>query len=142
MSRFQVDVVYSVPLKLKNSAIKLGKDKIDKDKKTHVVYLLECEDCDKVYIGETLRHVGARESEHKNNYEKLAKDHSVVTKHRFDDNHDFKWAETKSLTNESNLYKRKFTELAFIKKYQDRAINKQTDLTKWKDTYNPLVTYF
>lgn len=142
LRRFQVDVVYSVPLKLKNNMIKLGKDKIEKAKRTHVIYLLECYDCDKVYVGETLRQVGTREYEHKNNYKKPSKEHTVVTKHRLNEGHEFKWGETKILTTESNLRKRKFTELAFIKKYKDLTINKQTDLDKWKDTYNPLVQYF
>lgn len=105
--------------------------------------MLECDDCDKVYIGETLRRVGSREYEHMNNYKKPPNEHTVVTEHRLQEGHDFKWGETTILTINSNLYKRKFTELAYyIQKYQERAINKQTDLTKWKDTYNSLVQYF
>lgn len=77
-----------------------------------------------------------------NNYKKPSKEHSVVTKHILEEGHDFKWNEIRILSNETVTYKRKFTELALIKKHQSNTLNKQTDLKNWKDIYNPLVEFF
>jgi len=60
------DIRYTIPKKL-NNIIKKGKDKLDNKMNTGVVYKLECNDCEKVYIGQTKRHLETRIKEHKNN---------------------------------------------------------------------------
>ena len=48
------------------------KDKIDKQKKVRVVYKILCNQCEKVYIGETGRQPGTRITEHRKEAEKTS----------------------------------------------------------------------
>jgi len=83
------DIRYTIPKKL-NNIIKKGKDKLDKKLNTGVVYKLECNECEKVYIGQTKRHLETRIKEHKNNIRNSSGMQSVVTNHRVSEKHEFK----------------------------------------------------
>ena len=41
------------------------KDKIDVDLKSKIIYSVKCLDCEKTYIGKTIRHFCTRKEEHK-----------------------------------------------------------------------------
>jgi len=47
--------------------LKRGKDRLNDHQVTEVVYKINCNDCDKVYIGQTKRHLVTRIKEHRNN---------------------------------------------------------------------------
>jgi len=49
---------------------------------TGVVYRLDCENCEQVYIGQTKRNIETRIKEHKNNIKNASRNYSVVTNHR------------------------------------------------------------
>ena len=48
------------------------KDKVDKRKKAGVVYKIPCNQCEKVYIGETGRQLGTRVTEHRKEAERIS----------------------------------------------------------------------
>lgn len=141
LAPFNVQIVYSVPIKLKNGVLKLGKDEIELDKRTHVIYKIECADCQALYIGQTKRYMKTRINEHKNNFKKAQIEFTVISEHRNDFQHEFNWNGVTILASETRLDKRRFAEMAYIKKYEQKAINKQTDTANWKDSYNPLIRF-
>jgi len=61
-----LDVRFTIPKKL-DTIIWKGKDRFDAQQETEVVYKINCNDCDKVYIGQTKRHLAMRINKHKNN---------------------------------------------------------------------------
>jgi len=61
-----VDVRYTIPRRL-DTIVKKGKDKLDTQQETEIVYRINCKNCDKAYVGQTKRHLATRLKEHKNN---------------------------------------------------------------------------
>jgi len=74
-----VDV--TIPRKLDN-VIKRGKERLNDQQITEVVYKINYNDCDKAYIGQTKRHLVIRIKEHRNNIKNPSGNFSVVTDHR------------------------------------------------------------
>jgi len=96
-----VDVRFSIPKKL-DTVIKKGKDRLDDQRKTEVVYKIECKDCDQVYINQTKRHLETRIKEHRSNIKNPSGNFSVVTNNRISLQHEFKWDNTRILHKERN----------------------------------------
>jgi len=65
----------------------------------NVGYKLCCKNCDASYVGQTKRRLTTRVAEHKNDINKKASKHSVITDHRLELNHEFDW-ENRRLTSE------------------------------------------
>lgn len=61
------NIVYSVVKKL-DCIVKKGKNKLQKCKETGIVYRLNCNNCESVYIGQTKRHLKTRINEHRTKY--------------------------------------------------------------------------
>jgi len=135
------DLRYTIPKKL-TSIIKKGKDKLDTKMNTDVVYKLDCNDCDKVYIGQTKRHLLTRIKEHKNNIKNSSGNYSVVTNHRLSENHDFKWDDPIILHKEKNRRRREIAEMFFIKKFKkkDITLNLQKDTDNLNPIYDKIIT--
>jgi len=133
-----IDVRFTIPKKL-NCLIKKGKDQLNKAQVTEVVYKLNCKNCDKVYIGQTKRHLGTRVKEHLNNIKSTSNNYSVVSNHRLLFNHDFQWDKPKILHKERNRKKREIAEMFLIKKH-DNNINLQKDTENLNSIYNKLLT--
>jgi len=57
----------------------------------NIVYKINCKDCDATYIGQTKRKLSTRVGEHKKDINRKTSNHSVITEHRLDSNHDFDW---------------------------------------------------
>jgi len=135
------DIRYTIPKKL-NNIIKKGKDKLDNKMNTGVVYKLECNDCEKVYIGQTKRHLETRIKEHKNNIRNSSGIQSVVTNHRVSENHEFKWDEPIILHKEKNRRKREIAEMFFIKKFKKKevSLNLQKDTDNLNPIYDKVIT--
>jgi len=132
-----VDVRFTVPRRLDN-IIKKGKDRLTDSQLTEIVYKLNCKDCDKVYIGQTKRHLGTRVREHLNNI-KNTSNFSVVTNHRLSFNHDFEWNKPNVLHKERNRKKREIAKMFLIKKF-DNNINLQKDTENLNPIYNKLIS--
>jgi len=93
-------------LNKRNSIIKAHKDAIPKTLNTNIVYKIECDNCDASYVGQTGRKLITRINEHKKQINKLTTNKSVITEHRLNLNHDFKWDEVKILDKETVYNKR------------------------------------
>lgn len=72
--------------------IRKGKDKLIDSKQTHIVYQINCSNCDAIYIGQTKRHLETRVKEHQHNIRGSADNYSVITKHRLSNEHEFNWS--------------------------------------------------
>jgi len=136
-----VDVIYTVPKKL-NTIIKKGKDKLNVNQNTEVVYKINCKDCDQAYIGQTKRHIETRIKEHRSNIRNAYGNQSVVTNHRLQFNHDFEWDRPEILHKEKNRKKREIAEMFFIKKFKksNNSINLQKDTGNLSPIYDRLIT--
>ena len=88
------------------------KDKIPKNKKTRIVYQIDCKNCDKKYVGETGRDLNTRMSEHKRNV-RNQEENSLIFQHIDRTNHEFNFDEVKILANEENVGTRRFLEACY-----------------------------
>ena len=59
------------------------KDRTEKDMKSKIVYRLNCLDCEKIYVGQSIRHVCKRKEEHMGNQESSVYKHARIG-HRID----------------------------------------------------------
>jgi len=133
-----VDVRFTIPKKL-NNLIRKGKDKLNDMQTTNIVYKLNCKHCDKVYIGQTKRHLETRIKEHKNNIKYASGRFSVVSNHRLQNDHDFNWDKPNILHKENNRKKREVAEMFYIKRYEN-TINLQKDTENLNVLYDRLIT--
>lgn len=137
LTHFDITTLYSIPKKL-NCIIKRGKDKLIQSKQTHVVYKIDCEQCDATYIGQTKRHVGTRIKEHRRDILKNVDNQSVVSQHRISCGHEFNWCKPKILHRETITKKREIAETFFIKKHR-HTINLQTDTDNLTAIYDKII---
>jgi predicted GIY-YIG superfamily endonuclease len=114
--------------------IKVHKDPLPDSSKRNVVYKINCKSCDASYVGQTGRQLHTRISEHKNQIRHNTTNHSVITEHRLNYNHDFAWDEVEILDTEPFYNKRLMSEMLFIKR-QKNSINLQTDVQNLHHTY-------
>jgi len=70
------------------------------------VYCIPCQDCDKVYIGETGRTLNARQKEHKRHLTNGHTEDSAVAVHAHQQLHDIDWEITLVLDHEDDYFKR------------------------------------
>ena len=129
-----------VPKRLDN-LIKKGKDELELNKRTNVVYKFNCKDCVACYIGQTKRHLEIRIKEHQNGIKKHESNYSVVSNHRVACNHDFNWSSVSILHSEDNLKKREISEMIYIKKHKD-SINLQKDTDNLNPIYDSILNVF
>ena len=64
---------------------------------------LQCQDYDATYIGQTGRLLKTRIKEHKNQINRKTSCESVITQHRLDHSHKFKWDNVKILDNKKTI---------------------------------------
>jgi len=132
-----VDVRFTIPKKL-DTIIRKGKDRLDAQQVTEIVYKINCEDCDKVYIGQTKRHLATRIKEHRSNIKNSSGNFSVTTDHRLKFNHDFDWFKPNILYKERNRKKIEIAEMFYIKKF-DNNINLQKDTHNLNSIYDSII---
>lgn len=137
LRKFDLNIVYTIPKKL-NRLIKKGKDEIDKMHKTDLVYMINCNDCDAKYIGQTKRQLITRIKEHSSNIKKHISNYNVISKHRCEFNHEFDWFGTKVLHCEKQRRKREIAEMFLIKKHTN-TINLQKDTENLNAVYDNII---
>ncbi|KYN38121.1 hypothetical protein ALC56_07521 [Trachymyrmex septentrionalis] len=69
LKKYNFQPVYK-PLNNLNKFITLGKDKINKEEHSGVVYKIDCKDCSYTYVGQTKRKLKTRLKEHMNDMKK------------------------------------------------------------------------
>jgi len=113
--------------------IKAQKDALPIGHNKNVVYKLNCKNCDVSYVGQTKRRLNTRTAEHQKDIKKTS-NHSVITKHRLEFNHEFEWDNPIILDKEKQYYKRLISEMIYIK-LQNNSINLQTDTEVLEHVY-------
>ncbi|KYN21629.1 hypothetical protein ALC57_06005 [Trachymyrmex cornetzi] len=98
-----------------NKFIKTGKDKLDKMDNNNVIYRINCCNCNSSYVGQTKRKLKIMIKEHKADIRK-SNNHSVVSYHQLQYDHQIDWENIKILDSECSFYKRSILEMIHIKK--------------------------
>ena len=132
-----LNIIYNIPKKL-DKVIKRGKDKVSKADMKEVVYKIDCSDCDATYIGQTKRHLNTRIKEHRNNIKLHTSNQNVISKHRNELLHDFKWTSLNILHREKHRRKREIAEMFYIKKHNN-TINLQKDTDNLNAIYDRII---
>jgi len=118
--------------------IRAQKDSLPKGFHKNVVYKLNCKNRDASYISQTKRRLNTRVNEHRRDINKKTPNHSVVTIHRSELNHDFDWDSQMILDKEEKYYKRLISEMINIKSHKN-AINLQSDTELLQQSYTEII---
>ena len=89
--------------------------RISQHDKKGVVYCIPCQDCDKVYVGETGRTLNIRQKEHKRHLFNGNTEDSAVAAHAHQEVHDIDWENTFVLDYDDDFFKRKVKEALLIR---------------------------
>ncbi|KAL6417635.1 hypothetical protein ACFW04_012605 [Cataglyphis niger] len=114
--------------------IKVHKDQVPKASSSNIIYKINCDNCDASYVGQTGRQLQTRIKEHRNHIRRNTSSHSVITDHRLQHNHEFKWNDVKILDTEPIYNKRLISKILFIKR-QNNSLNLQTDTECFHEAY-------
>ena len=119
---FQINIAFRKTLTIKRIflPIQKGIDEHKKDKK--VIYKIKCNDCDKVYIGETSRNKSTRMKEHSKDIKNFS-DNSNIAKHVNEQKHSFNIQEAETLNIESNWTRRIIKESLYTQQHHKEALN-------------------
>ena len=121
-----------------NRLIKVQKDITPPIKSNNIVYKISCNDCNASYVGQTKRRLGTRVGEHINNIKQHNSKLSVISQHRIEKSHQFKWDDVEILDTESNYHKRLISEMIYIKT-QENSLNIMEDTESLNSMYFPLI---
>jgi len=121
--------------------VKAQKDHLPTNFNKNVVYKLSCKHCDASYVGQTKRKLCTRVTEHKNDINKKTSNHSVITDHRRDLNHEFDWDNPMILDKEKYYFRRLTSEMINIK-IQKNPINLQSDTECLQYVYVDILNKF
>ncbi|KYN12201.1 hypothetical protein ALC57_15633 [Trachymyrmex cornetzi] len=136
-SMFHCKLAFTIPNTLKG-LIRRGKGKLVQTRSGQKRYKIECENCDASYVGQTKRRLGTRIKEHKSDIRRNTGSPSVITDHRVEFDHNFKWDDVRILDNESSYNKRLLSEMIHIKR-QKHGINKMKDTESLPDLYSDII---
>ncbi|KAG5311614.1 SETMR methyltransferase, partial [Acromyrmex insinuator] len=94
--------------------------------------------CDVRYVGQTKRQLKIRLHEHVSDINISSKSPSVISNHRIEKNHNFKWDKVEILDVELSYNKKLISEMIHIKK-QKHGINKQNDTESLPELYSDII---
>jgi len=105
------------------------KDRISDEEKPEVVYKIPCKNCERIYVGETGRPLGARVNDSITGiFTRAAKtraasicNKSAITDHVCNENHVIDWANAKVIARESDKAGRLIREAIWIRKTDDNT---------------------
>ena len=89
-----------------------------------VVYKVECQDCQRCYIGQTGNALRTRIKQHEAAYRLMNVDKSVIAKHAHEEDHRVDWKGAQILAREPDYRKRKFLESWHIQKASQQCLNR------------------
>lgn len=119
------------------------KDKEDKKNQSNLVYQIFCKDCNKNYIGQTSQRIEKRISQHQLSCKDVKnKDKSSLAYHHHDLSHDFAFESYNILDLESNLDKRRISEMIHITMQQEKRINQRSDSDNLSTSYRNLIIMY
>ena len=112
---------------------------IDTMQRSNIIYRIPCNDCDKVYIGQTKRYLHTRLKEHKRNSVKPnLSSKCALVEHAQQEQHSFGFDDTRILATEKNLNKRLTLEMLFIQR-ENQSVNAQTDIQNLSTIYSGIL---
>jgi len=91
---------------------------------TDIVYKIDCRDCEASYVDQIDRCLKTCINEHRNHINWNTIQHSIITKHRINHQHDFDRENIKMLDEERMLNKRLISKMTHIKQ-QKQSLNLQ-----------------
>jgi hypothetical protein len=97
------------------------KDKIENNLKNGV-YVIKCESCTQIYVGETKRYLKDRISDHKRYVKNKNKDISPIAEHVIDSNHTIDFTNAKIIRSCDNCYERRIHEALIIRGYDETSL--------------------
>jgi hypothetical protein len=133
-------LAFKPPNKL-NSLFTNTKDKIEKNKKSNLIYKIDCTNCPSVYIGETSKYLETRIKRHKYDYDNKNNNKSTKTalvRHCIDTNHTPQFEKATILDYEKHQKRRELLESTYINLHS-HTVNFKTDTTRispYADTIN------
>ena len=86
------------------------KDLIAREDKNHIVYEIDCSNCQAVYFSESKRSLKSRSDEHKRSVRNCDCDKNEIAKHCWEADHNFNWDQKKVIDRKSRLIPRKIKE--------------------------------
>lgn len=113
------------------------KDKYETIQKSNVIYKVNCNDCDNVYIGQTGKKLETRLKQHQQYVNKRSA-HSALASHSLDHAHSFNFAEATILCSEPHRKKRETLEALHIYTTKN-TVNLRTDTRTINYGYAPLL---
>ena len=117
-----VQFAFKKHMSLKSLFLSKLKGTDENRKNKNLVYSIPCNDCDKVYIGETGRMRNTRINEHKSKIRTLSSDSKIV-QHILNFKHKFDFSNTKTLAFESDWRKRIIKESILTNRTLGKSIN-------------------
>jgi hypothetical protein len=90
------------------------KAEIGKEKSKDIVYWIECETCEKPYIGETSQFFSERRNQHQRDIKNGSENNGIFCHLQKNPNHKIKWEDFKIVTKEEHWRKRKIKESVII----------------------------
>ena len=115
-----------------------AKPATEEHNKKGVIYKVPCQDCNKVYIGETGRKFGTRLNEHKRHCRLLQPDKSAIAEHAIGENHHIDFDQSEIVATEDRFWPRKVKEALLIKRHSN--FNHDTGLAL-SDIWNPYTRH-
>ncbi|EZA62947.1 hypothetical protein X777_15540 [Ooceraea biroi] len=107
----------------------------------NVVYKISCNDCDASYVGRTKQQLHTRINEHRKDINKRTGSPSVISSHKLESSHDFKWDDIEILDEKRSCKKRLISEMVNIKR-QVYPLNLQKDTESLPEDYLPILNLF
>jgi Reverse transcriptase (RNA-dependent DNA polymerase) len=138
LQKFNVNVVGKSSNDLYKSLFSKLKDEVPKPVKSSVVYKVNCQDCDLIYIGNTMQYLKTRIGQHKTAVKNKNKDHSALAEHAIDSKHNIDWLNYNVVKTENKLKTRQFLEMINIKKFKDKCMNRQIESQDLTNVYDSL----
>lgn len=120
------------------------KDKTPNFHKSNVIYKIPCNNCDRIYVGQTKQLLQKRIYNHKRDcyhYNQNKKEKTALAGHHFDTGHVFDFNNTVILDHESNYQKRLFLEMVHINR-EKQAVNLKSDVQDLNKSYFNLLNNY
>ena len=123
LASHDVQVAHRSVRKLR-SIFKSPKDPTSPSTQCGVIYKIDCQDCDKVYVGQTKNSLGTRVNQHRAALRLLQPEKSALAEHAIMCHHQIDWSNPKVLSRETRWRHRLFLETWHTLQMEDRSLNR------------------
>ena len=125
LGRANIRTAFSTVTTIRSLLVKTKPVTKEHDKKG-VIYRVPCQDCPKVYIGETGRKLSTRLTEHKRHCRLMQPEKSAIAEHAIVEDHRIDFDGSEALLTEDRFWPRKIKEALLIRRHQN--FNQDTGL--------------